>query len=237
MTGNGGIHTDREKKKKAAGIAVAFATGISLVIGGLFQSPADLAQDPTKAISPPAYELVLPDLPDNTGNGGDDGEDDAVPEEKKRGGLRSALRERILRLPWGVRAFAGVPVWAFGFILLTGLSALWSAVLSPVMGTIIGWICVAAVILAIIFCTVKAAFPNIPVRKILNRKTIPAVVFGVALISVADSVIPLISSDPERIRNIFRICSTGLLTVCVTVPKLIRCKAEHNPVVSKVMST
>ena len=216
---------EKEKKAKIAASAVAAATGVSILVGGLFQSPADLARDDrAKTISPPAYEYVMPVLPDDDGGdgGGDDGEEEVLSEEKRRGGWKAALREQILRLPWGVRAFIGVPLWAVGFILLTGLSALWSAVLSPVMGTVVGWACTAAVILAIVFCSVKAAFPDLPVKKILNRKTVPTVIIGVAAAAAADALLPLALEHYDEIRNAFRVAATSLLAIGVTVPQLIK---------------
>ena len=93
---------EKEKKAKIAASAVAAATGVSILVGGLFQSPADLARDDrAKTISPPAYEYVMPVLPDDDGGdgGGDDGEEEVLSEEKRRGGWKAALREQILRLP------------------------------------------------------------------------------------------------------------------------------------------
>ena len=207
--------------RKATGAAVAMAAGLSLLLGGLFQSPADLAEDmKARASPPPAIEMVLPDNPDDGGDGGASEEDDALSEEKRRGGLKSSLRTMILRLPVGVRAAVCVPIWIVGHILITFLSAVWSSVLSPVMGTIVGWFCIAGVLIAAITGTVKTVFPDVPIKKILNRRNILTVITGVAFIAFADAVIPFISESYVNIRTVVRITATGLLAAFATVSAL-----------------
>ena len=91
--------TDELKKRAAAGAAAALASA-SLVVGGLFQSPADLLDEPVDS-----YISSVSDLPDDDL---DSGEDDTLPDEKKKS-ISSRLRARILALPAAVRAAVFLP--------------------------------------------------------------------------------------------------------------------------------
>ena len=207
-------------KQGTAKSAVAVAASAGVLLGGLFHSPADLLKDPAeidRALAPPAIELVIQENdedpePDPAGDGGTEQQDEE--EEEKRRGFRAFLRRLILKAPKSVRAAVGIPLWAAGWGLIALFSGLWSAVLSPLAGTILGWIVVAAVILLCIIGTVKAVLPDLPVRKILNRKTILIVVCGIAICAGADALLPLVWTGYEAVRNVLRI--TGATAVLIT---------------------
>lgn len=191
-------------KHSAKKKAVALTAAISVLLGGLFNSPADLLQDPAavdRAFTPPAsVNLVLPD-----DDGGDDDEgllqDETEDEEKKKsGGLRDSLRRLILKIPAGVRAVFLVPLWAVGWGLIAGFEAMWSAFLSPLLGSVATWLIAAAVILGGIAAGVKAMFPEIPLKKILNKKTVLGVCASVLLLALADAVLPLCVPEYAAVR-------------------------------------
>ena len=207
-------HRLKKVKDHTVKSAIALVASAGVLIGGLFNSPADLLQDPTtgvdRALAPAAIEMIIeesdedPD-PDTDGSGGDDGDAEAQTEdEEKKRGAKGVLRSIILKTPKSIRAVFGIPLWALGCALIALFNAIFSAVLSPILATILGWIVAAAVILFCIVGTVKAVLPDIPVKKILNKNTIFIVICGVALFAAADSILPFVWAGYTAVRNILR---------------------------------
>ena len=204
-------HRLKKIKDHTAKSAIAMIASAGVLIGGLFNSPADLLQDPMsgvdRALAPAAIEMVIeesdedPD-PDPDGDGGD-AEAQTEDEEKKRG-VKGVLRSIILKTPKSIRSLFGIPLWAVGCALIALFNAIFSAVLSPVLATLLGWAVAAAVILLCIVGTVKAVLPDVPVKKILNKNTILIVISGVALFAAADSILPFVWTGYTAVRNILR---------------------------------
>ena len=208
------------QKKRIISSAVAAAVSLSLVMGGLFNSPSDLLKNPpVSSMPPPAIDMYIPD-PGDDGDPGDD--DDAYSDEKRRGGIKDSLRNLILRMPRAVRACCVLPFWALGWLLITVLTALWGAVLSPVFSTVLGWICTAALLLAGVCLAIKCVFPDMPVKEIIkkvcNRKTISLTVLGVALVAGLDALLPDIWPAYIRMRDIFRFIGCTALLGCISLP-------------------
>ena len=197
--------------------AIALAASAGVLIGGLFNSPADLLQDPTtgvdRALAPAAIEMVIDESdedPDPDTDGGDGGDAAAqADDEEKRRGVKGALRSIILKTPKSIRAVFGIPMWAVGCALIALFNAVLSALLSPVLAALLGWVLTAAVILLCIVGTVKTVLPDVPMKKILNKNTILIVVCGVAFFAAADSILPLVWTGYAAVRNILRFTGAG----------------------------
>lgn len=222
------IYMAESFKHSAKKKAVALTAAISVLLGGLFNSPADLTQDPAavdRAFTPPAsVNFVMPD------DGGGDDEDGILPDEsedeekKKSGGLRDSLRRLILRIPAGVRAVFLVPLWAIGWGLISGFGAMWSAFLSPLLGSIATWLAAAAVILLVIAAGVKAMFPEIPLKKILSRKTVIGVCSSVLLLALADAVLPFFVPEYAAVRSWIRFAGLTVIFSGFSLPFFFRRK-------------
>ncbi len=217
---------NREKRKRAAAAAVAMVTSASLLVGGIFQSPAALLED--EELIPPAITQDEDDLdgPGGDGDGGDGGSEDSCGEEESeqeeeetgQGGVRATLRQRVLQLPYAVRLLVILPLWCLGWLLLTGAGALWTAVLSPVLGKALAWLLLAAALLGAFLLAGKTVFPDLPVKKILNRRSVLGLIIGSVVLGAADIVVPLFWAEYTRVENIVR--AVGVLLVFGTVTGL-----------------
>lgn len=215
-------------KHSAKKKAVALTAAISVLLGGLFNSPADLTQDPAavdRAFTPPTSVNFVMQADDD---GDDDGSilpDETEDEEKKKsGGIRDSMRRLILRIPAGVRAVVLVPLWAIGWGLISGFGALWSAFLSPLLGSIATWLIAAAVILGLIAAGVKAMFPEIPLKKILNKKTVIGVSASVLVLALADAVLPLVLPEYAAVRSWVRFAGLTVIFSGFSLPFFFRRK-------------
>ncbi len=209
----------KRRRKQAAATAVAAVTSAGVVMGGLFASPDDLLNGEGSSDTPDAVtDTAAPsDGPD--GNAGElEEETGDTEDEERRKSFRSRARERIWQLPYGVRALVGLPLWALGWLVITAASALWGAALSPLLGTVLRWILTAAAILLVFAAVLKTIFPDLPLKKILNRRTFLALLIGTAALALADAVVPLLWDGYAKIAEAARLLgATGLLGAGIAV--------------------
>ena len=190
---------DNKKKVAAALAATIAASGAAVDMS--FDNPADLLQQ--DASVEPKIEYV--DLE----NGQD--EDQAGDEEKQRQNTAAksgAFREWILGLPLAVRALFILPQWFIGHLILTGGSMLFAG-LSPILHWLLGFVLLALVIIGAFTVTAKAMFPDLPLRKILNRHSIKWILIVSAIIFLADIVLGMTWSGYAHVRTLV----TGLFTL------------------------
>ncbi|MBQ5568314.1 MAG: hypothetical protein IIT41_03615 [Oscillospiraceae bacterium] len=195
----------KEEKKKAgaAGAAAAVVAAASVAVAGAFSSPAAILDDEDK---PSAYVERAEAEESSPESSPDDTEDE---EEKKKPGLKATIRNKLLSLPLAVRALLLVPMWAIGTGIIFLLGGLWS-VLSPALGKVLGAVALAALVYGIIALGLKALFPNMPIKKLINRKTLPAVCIAGAVAAALDVILPLLFADYSNIRSVVQ---TVLMTV------------------------
>ena len=166
-----------EMKKKL----LALGTSVSLLAGGLFNPPADLAENPMEKIAPPpAISLVLPDLPSD--DGGDDGGDALLPgEEKKKRSVAEWFKSQKLAVRLLVILPVILAVWALAAFAWVGVSAALPKLLAAIVGSVIS----AAVLIATGAGVAKALLPEVPMKKILSKKTVLIAVIAGTVISFA----------------------------------------------------
>lgn len=188
-----------DKKKTAAAAALAAAAAAGMVTGALFDSPADLLAEPGAVVEIQA----------------DDDDAGALDDEERQKTPAQRLRQWVLGLPSAVRMLVGVPLWCLGWVLLTGLSTLWRGA-SPLLAHVAGWLCLAAILLVVFALTVKAAFPEIPFRKILRLRNVLFLLLTTLVLAAADLALPTVWEGYDVIsRTVWRVgASCLLLFVC-----------------------
>ena len=228
-------------KKDLTRGAVAVAASASVLVSGLFNSPADLVEKPNgpgidRAFPPVAEEVIDEEAedegknPDTGGSGGAEGSDGekaeagASPEKES---VKEAAREGIYKIPVFIRTLIGVPLWALGWVISKAAAAAWAGVLNPVLSTVLGWVIVAVFVLLAVAGTVKAAFPDIPVKKILNKKTVISVIASVAVLGIFDSVAPNFIDGYLKVSNAVKFAGSALIAVCIALPFFRKRKNSH----------
>lgn len=207
----------KSAKQAAAAAAVALLTAASVVTGSLFESPAALLPDDG-----------APGVVYNVTNGLDGADDDeAGPEEdeseetRRRGGIRAVWRQRILQLPLIVRLLVILPLWAVGSLIIAGAGALWTLA-SPVLGQIAGFALLLALLVGAFVLAAKAAFPDLPVKKLLSRRTLAALLIGAAALTAADAILPAVWDGYEQAENAVMAAGFLLSLSCAAVPFALR---------------
>ena len=204
-------------KKTAAISAIALLTAASIVTGSLFESPAALL--PEDGAPSVVYNMT-------TGLDGADDDDAGTPEDesgeaRRRGGVRAVLRARILRLPLLVRLLVVLPLWAVGSALIAAAGAVWP-MLSPVLGKIAGFALMLALLVGTFALAAKALFPDLPLKKLLSRRSLVALLLGAAGLSVADAVLGAAWADYAQAKDIVLSVGFFLALSCVSIPFALR---------------
>ena len=196
----------------AAASAVVAVTAAGVLVGGAYASPEEIMSDGPEAViqtlDSSANEAETVDV------GADEPCDETGPEEKKRGvhvGVRSIMRSA----PAGVRALVGVPLWGIGTAATALASTLWSSVLSPAALTLLSWLAAALMAVLIFTLAVKTAFPDLPLKKILNRRSILTIISLCLLFGLLDAVLPFFWEDYAAISKLLRALGSF---VCTGVP-------------------
>ncbi len=203
--------------KKAVTTTLAVFTAAGLAVSNAVDSPTELLEDGSgvgPGTSPVATTHVIAPAPDLDG---DDGDEDAD-EMKKRPRARAKLRETILALPLGVRMVVILPLWLLGsgVTWLGGflLSGLWS-VAAPVAALAAGFTAAA-----------KAIFPDLPLKKILNRKTIPWLMQGALFLVILDGVLSVAWEDYGQYKHL-SLCLALLPVLGALVRRFVRKELER----------
>ena len=176
---------------------VAAITALAVTIGGLFQSPEELLQEESQ--DPPLVET----MDAGTDGGCDEAQDTDCDEDeaRRRGGVRALVRARILALPMAVRLLVVLPLWLLGSGLSIFASALWTAA-SPLLGGLLNSLLLLAALFGAFLLAVKAIFPDLPLKKILNRRTVPWLLLGGLALSVADRLLLSYVEGYGPVRNL-----------------------------------
>ena len=204
---------DQKKKwkKKAAVGMVAAATSASVLVGGAFDSPADLLNpdtdngdnSPTPIVETVSLHTAAAAVDDGSDRGDNGGE-----ERRQR---FPAVRRWIQSLPVSVRALVGVPLWCIGWGLTETLGLLWQAAMTPLGGKILSWV-LAAVASALVYAlTAKALFPNAPWKKILRPRNLLLVFGGMVVLGAADTLLSVFWKDYPPIGRLLRLIGGALM--------------------------
>ena len=207
----------KNAKKTAATTAVALLAAASVTTGSLFETPAALLPDDG-----------APSIVYNMNNALDGAEDDAAgvtedesEETRRRGGVRAVLRARILQLPLIVRLLVILPLWALGTVILAAAGAVWP-LLSPVLGKIAGFALMLSLLIGAFVVAAKAVFPDLPVKKLLSRRSLVALLIGAAALSLADAILGAAWADYEQAKNIVLSAGFFLALSCAAIPFALR---------------
>lgn len=185
-------------KKRATASAVAGATVLGIVLGSTFDSPAELLERELLSSRPAVTDVLISDSADD-----DSGDDDAaLAGEEKKKNLRARFKEQVMAMPYYVRACVGLPLWCLGWLILSAAGHLWEPVLSPLLSVLVNALCVGGIVAAALISTVKTAFPEMPIKKILNRRSLSTVFIGALLFGIAGALMQLFWPEYERLRNI-----------------------------------
>lgn len=200
----------KQAGKKAVLGALALLTAASVTAGSLFENPAALLpEDGAPGI---VYNYNVDGGTDDDAGGAENESD----ETRRRGGVRAALRARILRLPLLVRLLVVVPLWALGTVILAAAGAAWP-LLQPALGKLALCALMLLVLAGAFLLAAKAVFPDLPVKKLFRRRSLVILLLGALTLAGADAVLPFVWEDYARVREAAQPAGLFAVLACAVV--------------------
>ena len=120
-----------------------------------------------------------------------------------------------------MRLLVILPLWALGSVILAAAGAVWP-LLSPVLGKVAGFTLMLSLLVGAFVLAAKAAFPDLPVKKLLSRRNLIALLLGAAALSVVDAVLGAAWADYEQVKNIVLSAGFFIALSCAAVPFALR---------------
>ena len=209
----------RKKKKKtskAAASAVAAMTAAGVMVGGAMSSPDDAMNDGPEAIVQTI--AVTPQIQADAGGGDSDAEEAVVVEEEKnKRGKASSVRKALAEAPFSQRVKIAVPLWIAGTVAIAFLSSLWMSVLPPLAAAALSWVFTLVMAVLVFVMAVKTVFPDMPLKKILNKRTFLGIGILCLLFGIADAALPFFWDDYTKLSKLLHVLGTA---ACTGVPIL-----------------
>ncbi|MBQ1476938.1 MAG: hypothetical protein IIZ33_02200 [Erysipelotrichaceae bacterium] len=204
---------ERLKKKASIGI-LASLTSISVLLGGVFDSPKELVEENHEK-----PVILIENIDDYS-------EDELENEEgKDHTGYKDKLKRQIYRIPLRIRMIFCVPLWCLGTMILSLGEFLWGSLLSPVLNVLLTFLLQTIILMAVIGICVKLLFPDLPWRKIFNKRTLLAVLIGSLIMSLLDAVLPLFWKEYRYYKMLGKFL-IGLVILTIVMRWFIKKKIE-----------
>ncbi len=212
----------KKGKKAVATSAAAVITAAGVMIAGAVETPSELlsAEEQSSVQTVHKTDAVLADGPD-------DMEEDTE-EDKKQTGWRAAVRKKLLAMPLAVKILVILPLWLLGSAVIAAAGALWPLA-APVLSKVLYCVAILIAVFGTFILSAKTFFPNMPVKKLLNRRTIPCLLGGAAVMTAADYVLPLVWDGYKNVRSIVGAVLLGLVLAASLVSLLVRRARKRRP--------
>ena len=204
----------KKKHTKATASAVAAVAAAGVMVGGAFASPDDIMNDGPDAIVQTLAVNTQTQV-DADGGDGDTVEEEIAVEEDEKRGVYAAVRKAVRSAPREVRAVVAVPLWGLGTVLIALVSSLWTGLLSPAASAVLSWLLIAVTAVLIFATAVKTVFPDLPLKKILNKRNLLFIGILCLICGIADAALPFFWDDYAKLSGVLKVLGSF---VCTGVP-------------------
>lgn len=161
----------------------------SLLTGLAFSGPGEINED--QVSSQLRQAPIVMDVDDYMNTSVDD-DDDADEQKNAKVGVVQRFKQAVLNLPASVRLLIITPLWAIGTAIMTAVSFLWNVIFASPLGAFIASFAIGfAVLVGLFAVTAKMLFPNVPLKKILNKRNVLILGIAAVLLSFIDWMAPM----------------------------------------------
>ncbi len=199
----------KKKKNTVAATAVAAMTAAGMMVGGAVSSPEEALTDGPDVLVQTVS--IAPQIEVDAG-GGDSGLEEAVAvEEEKKRGRFAAVRNAVREAPFQARVRMALPVLLAGTLLTAFLSSLLTG-LPPLLSAALGWALTALMAVLTFTLAVKTVLPDLPLKKILNKRSVLSVGLLCLLCAAADAALPFFWDDWQKLSKLVKLLGSLLCT-------------------------
>ncbi len=196
----------KQRKKKIATGMIAGVASASVLLGSTFDSPQELLNQTDEKMDP------LRDQVQETLNEEQQSHIDAS--------IRQTARNVVYKIPVKLRMVLCVPLWYLGNALLFAADFLAAKLLTPLACLVLSFLLQTLLLMAVIGICIKILFPDLPWRKIFNKKTVLFVFFGSLFISICDAILPKIWDQYIAYRRLSKFILGSLVILLIMKPFL-----------------
>ena len=208
-------HKNKKKHSNAlTTTAVAAMTAAGVMVGGAMASPDDVLNDDSGAIVQTI--TIAPQVQVDAG-GSDGGTEEAVAveEEKKKRGRFASAQKSLRAAPFEARLRLAIPLWIAGTVMIAVLSSLWMNALPPLAAAALSWVTTALMAMLVFVLAVKTVFPDLPLKKILNKRGFLGIGILCLLFGILDAALPFFWDDYTKLSGILKVLGSF---ACTGVP-------------------
>ena len=119
--------------------------------------------------------------------------------------------------PFEVRMRLAIPLWIAGSLMAAFLSTLWMSALPPLAAAALSWVLTALMAVLVFVLAVKTVFPDLPLKKILNKRSILCIGILCLVCGVLDAALPFFWDDYTKLSKLLHVLGTA---ACTGVPIL-----------------
>ena len=214
-------------KKKVVKGATTAIVALSILSGLAFSGPAEINQSQidTQLNQTP----VVLDIDDYMSTNVDDDDDDADEQKGSKIGVVAKFKQAVLQLPQAVRLLIITPLWAVGTALMTAVSFLWNVIFSSPLGTFIASFAIGfGVLVALFAVTAKMLLPGVPLKKMLNKKTVLALGVTALLLAGVDAIAPMYWHEYPAISAVIKL-GVGASVIALIITRFKKLLTVANP--------
>jgi hypothetical protein len=196
----------KKRKKKIAAGMIAGVTSASVLLGSTFDSPQDLLDNPDEKTEPVRDQI----------------QETLNEKQPARFGasLRRSIRNIIYKIPVRLRMLLCVPMWYLGNALLFAADLLTATLLTPIARFAFGFLLQTLLLMGVIGICIKVLFPDLPWKKIFNKKTILSAIIGSIIMSICDAVVPLFWDRYRVYRRLSKLILGSVVILLILKPFL-----------------
>lgn len=183
------------KRKSAAAAALAAAAAAGMVTNTVVDQPLDLLNDTPFAV--------------------EEADDEGAAQEQKKSGPAARVRDWILSWHPAVRMLVALPLWEIGWVVLTGLSTFWMGASAPWLARVLGWLCLALMLLVVYTVAVKAAYPKASLKRLVRPGNVLLILIVTLILAAADLALPGVWEGYNAVSQIvWRVGAACVLIFC-----------------------
>ena len=202
-------HKQLQKEKRVRQGLLAVLTSASVLVGTTFDSPEDILNKYDKPIKP----LV------------EDADKQESVDKKTDNHSKDYFKNIIYKIPLNIRLYIFVPLWFLGTGIIYAFEILLK-IIEPLTHILIGSVIHFLLLLGIVGICVKLLFPNLPLSKIFNKKTLLLIILGSIILSLCDLIMPIFLDKYRMYRTISKLI-IGISLLAIILKPFIKKKIEN----------
>ena len=189
------------KEKRVRQGLITTLTSASVLIGTTFNSSQDILNEFEKPVEPHVKNLNNENILDTN----------------KVSSKSNILKNIIYKIPVNIRLYIFVPLWFLGTGIIYVVE-MFLKIITPFAHILTNFVIHLLLMSLVVIICIKLLFPDLPLKKILNKKTLLLIIIGSIALSICDLIMPFIFDKYRLYRNISKLIIGILFLLAILKP-------------------